>query len=50
MLCAAKVLAATAIDLIEDKEVLREAREEFLQKSEEGYTCPIEPGAVPIAL
>ncbi len=50
MLCAAKVMAASVIDLIEDPELLNSAREEFRRRSKAGYTCPIEPGAVPIAL
>ena len=50
MLCAGKVLAATAIDLLTDPEALAAAREEFSKKSVSGYVCPIEPGAVPIAL
>ena len=31
-------------------ELLEAAKAEFAEKSAEGYTCPIEPGAVPIAL
>ena len=50
MLTAAKVLAGTAIDLLTEPELLREAKEEFAEKAESGYICPIEPGAVPIAL
>ena len=50
MLTAAKVLAATAIDLMTQPELLQEAKKEFLEKSESGYVCPIEPDAVPIAL
>lgn len=50
VLCAGKVLAATAIDLLEKPELLEAAKAEFAEKSAEGYTCPIEPGAVPIAL
>lgn len=50
MLCAGKVLAATAIDLIEQPETLAAVRGEFKKRSKAGYTCPIEPGAVPIAL
>ena len=47
---AAKVLAATAIDLITDEALLLQAKKEFNQKNAEGYVCPIEPGAVPISL
>lgn len=50
MLCAAKVLAGAAIDLICDEELLNKAKAEFLDKSKSGYVCPIEKDAVPIAL
>lgn len=50
MLCAGKVLAASCIDLIDDAELLEKAKAEFAKKSKDGYTCPIEPGAKPIAL
>ena len=49
MLYAAKVLAATAIDLLSDGELLAAARAEFEQRSSSGYVCPIEPDAVPTA-
>ena len=47
---AAKSLAGAAIDLIEDAEVLEKARAEFAERSACGYVCPIEEGAVPIAI
>ena len=50
MCLAAKVLAATAIDLMTDPELLQAAKDEFAERSESGYVCPIEPDAVPIAL
>ena len=50
MLQAAKVLAATAIDLLTDEALLQAAREEFAERVGDGYVCPIEPDAVPIAL
>ena len=50
MLCAGKVLAATAIDLIDDAGLLEKAKAEFAKKSKDGYVCPIEQGAKPIAL
>ncbi len=50
MLCAGKVLAGAAIDLIEKPELLDEARAEFEKRSKGGYVCPIEEGAVPTAL
>lgn len=50
LLTAGKVIAATAIDLYEDPDLLKKIQEEFKERSIEGYTCPIEPDAVPIAL
>ena len=50
MLYAAKALCSAAIDLFEDKELLEKARAEFARRSAAGYVCPIEEGAVPIAL
>ena len=50
MLLAGKVLAATAIDLLTDPALLEAARAEFNERTEDGYVCPIEPDAVPIAL
>ncbi|MCR5088362.1 MAG: amidohydrolase [Oscillospiraceae bacterium] len=50
MLLAAKTLAGTAIDLLTDNELLSRAKEEFAERSGEGYVCPIEPDAVPVAL
>ena len=44
---AAKVLAATAVDLFEDEELLSSAKAEFEIKTKSGYVCPIEEGAVP---
>lgn len=45
---AGKVLAATAIDLLEDPALLAEAQAEFARQTAEGYTCPIPPDAVPV--
>lgn len=45
---AGKVLAAAAIDLLESPEVLKAAREEFLQRTADGYVCPIPADAVPV--
>ena len=50
MLCAGKVLALAAMELIENRELLKKAQAEFKKKSVLGYTCPIESGAEPIAL
>jgi aminobenzoyl-glutamate utilization protein B len=44
---AAKVLAATAIDLYENPEKLEEARKEFEERTASGYTCPIPEGENP---
>jgi aminobenzoyl-glutamate utilization protein B len=48
LLHAGKVLAASAIDLIMQPELLTAARAEFEQRTAEGYTCPIPDGAVPV--
>ena len=42
---AGKVLAATAIDLFEDNELIRKSREEFKSRTKDGYACPIPEGA-----
>ena len=44
---AGKVLAAAAIDLLEDPALLEAARKEFEKRTAEGYTCPIPADAVP---
>ena len=44
---AAKVIAATAVDLFEDPELLAKAKEEFEFKTKGGFISPIEDGAVP---
>ncbi len=44
---AGKVLAAGAIDLFEQPELLREARAEFEKRTTAGYTCPVPADAVP---
>ena len=48
MLLAAKVLAATALDLYRDPGLLEAAQAEFRRANRGGYVCPIEPGAVPV--
>ena len=50
MLLAGKVLAATALDLIEKPEVLQAAKEEHEKKLKryQGYFCPVPEGAVPV--
>ncbi len=47
---AGKVLCAAAIDLYENPELLKEAREEFEKRTASGYVCPIPEGAVAEAL
>ena len=47
MLLAAKVLAGAAADLMEDPQILSNAREEFHFTAVEGYDCPIGPEVVP---
>ena len=47
MKLAAKVIAATAVDLFENGELLAEAKAEFSKKTKSGYVCPIEDGAKP---
>lgn len=41
LLYAAKIMAASAIDLYEDADLLERARAEFAAASKAGYTCPI---------
>lgn len=48
MLLAAKVLAATAADLMEQPELLLQAREEFDHTTREGYDCPLTPDLKPV--
>ncbi|WP_322168884.1 amidohydrolase [Acutalibacter caecimuris] len=48
MLYAAKVLAGTAVDLFTQPNLLEKAKAEFKAASVKGYTCPIEPDAVPV--
>ena len=48
MLYAAQVLAATAVDLLEDGSLRAAARAEFEKATAAGYICPIEPDAVPV--
>ena len=43
LLFAAKVIAATAVELYESPELVRKAREEFLEATAGGYFCPIPP-------
>ena len=45
---AGKVIAATAIDLLEDTSLLDEARAEFEKRTKDGFVCPIPADAVPV--
>ena len=47
MLQAAKVLAGTAADLMENPALLAKARAEFQEAAAEGYDCPIGPELIP---
>ena len=44
---AGKVLCAAAIDLIQQPELLEQAKAEFRKRTAGGYTCPIPADAVP---
>ncbi|NMA07335.1 MAG: amidohydrolase, partial [Ruminococcaceae bacterium] len=48
LITAGKVIAGTAIDIFEDPSLLEKAKEEFVERAKEGYTCPIPEGVVPI--
>ena len=45
LLQAGRILAAAAIDLYEQPELLAAARDEFEQATASGYVCPIPPDA-----
>ena len=47
---AGKVLCAAAIDLIQQPELLEQAKAEFRKRTAGGYTCPIPADAVPAPL
>lgn len=47
-LLAGKVLAASVLDLLVKPELLKAAREEFEQRTAEGYVCPIPADAFPV--
>ena len=48
LLYAAKVLAGAAADLMENENLLKDAREEFNVAAAEGYDCPIGPDLIPL--
>jgi len=48
MICAAKVIALTAMDLIENPDLLKEAYDEWAQATKDNpYRCAVPEGAVP---
>jgi len=47
---AAKVMAATAISLLEDPQLLQKAKEEHKQRVGDGYVPPIPQGIRPRAM
>ncbi len=49
LLLAAKVLAGTAADLMENPEILAKAREEFSITAADGYDCPLGKEVKPMA-
>lgn len=50
MLHAGKVLAAAAIDLFEDPQLIEQAKKEWKVRAASGYCCPVPQDAVPIAV
>lgn len=48
--CAGKVIASAAIELINDPALLQKAKDEHAARAADGYVCPIEKDAVPIAI
>ena len=50
LLHAGMVLSGAAIDLYENPQLLEKARQEFAKRTRGGYVCPIEEGAVPVAV
>ena len=45
---AGRVLAAAALELFADPQLLEAARMEFQEKTSKGYTCPIPADAAPV--
>ncbi len=45
---AGKVLALGAIDLLENPQIIKEARAEFEKRTKDGFICPIPQDAVPV--
>ena len=50
LLCAGKVLAATAMDLYQNPDKIAEAKAEFDKRAAAGYFCPVPADAVPVAV
>lgn len=50
LLCAGKVLAATAMDLFQQPETLAAAKAEFQERAAGGYFCPVPADAIPVAV
>lgn len=50
VICAGKVLAATAIDLFSSPETLASAKAEFEKATAKGYICPVPEGEEPKAI
>lgn len=50
MMTAARVIAATAIDIIDDPDLLSSAKDEFVRASSDGFMSPIPDGAKAIAI
>jgi aminobenzoyl-glutamate utilization protein B len=47
MLFAGKTMAGTAIDIIDNPELLKPMWEEFKERVGDGYVCPIPKGVKP---
>ena len=47
MIYAAKVLAGSVADLMENEALIKKAREEFRITAAEGYDCPISKDLIP---
>ena len=50
LICAGKVLAATAIDLFENPDIIVKAKQELKERTQCGYQCPIPMDAVAEAI
>lgn len=50
VICAGKVLASAAIELIENPDLVQAAKDEFKIRAKAGYFCPVPADAIPIAV